>query len=92
MSAFRVDQDVPVTFVNKNRSLLMEQVPANEVKVSAGMRNLNRQSEVAATLGCAIFAKNVPVGYLVSLWLGYIFTDRCFLFGVHFRTLKADCW
>ena len=57
MLAGGVDQKVPVFTLNKNRCPVVQQIPADEVKISPIDRFIDCESEVMAALSCAIFAK-----------------------------------
>ena len=57
--AFGVDQQIPSLTLCKDRCRLVDQVPANKVKISLGCRCVNGQRKVTATLGSAVIAQGL---------------------------------
>ncbi len=55
--ARRVNQQVPIVIVNKDRRAVVQQVPTHEVKITTTDRFVNRQGEVMTALGSAMFTQ-----------------------------------
>lgn len=58
--ASRVYQQVPGFILSKNSGLLVQQIPADVVEILDLSRRINRQSKIAATLGRAEIAQDLP--------------------------------
>lgn len=64
MLAGRVDQQVPDSVVDEYAGPIVQQVPADEVKIASLGRFVERQCEIMATLRRAMVAEVLSVGVI----------------------------
>jgi hypothetical protein len=60
MLARRVNQQVPRLVFGKDGGALVQQEPAEEIKIPRRRRLVDRQGKVPAALGRAVFAQHFP--------------------------------
>ena len=55
---FGVNKNEPVVIFGENTGEIMQQVPAQIIKIGSGLGSINRQRKISATFACAILTED----------------------------------